>query len=204
MKPVNLSMPGYQVNEYQLVLLPHEDLRERINKIKTAFAEKFKAPNAKFTKPHLGLVSFLSLGMMEERILQRLQAIAMGITPFKLEIKNYGSYPSHTIFFDVITRLPVQHLVSELKQAQRLMKLNQENKPHFFEDPHITLCMKLKPWQYEQGWLEFSHRQFTGRFIADAMLLLKRPAEEKGDFQILKRFEFMNLPVATKQGNLFV
>ena len=91
-------MPGYQVNEYQLVLLPHEDLRERINKIKTAFAEKFKAPNAKFTKPHLGLVSFLSLGMMEERILQRLQAIAMGITPFKLEIKNYGSYPSHTIF----------------------------------------------------------------------------------------------------------
>jgi len=36
------------------------------------------------------------------------------------------------------------------------------------------------------------------------MLLLKRPAGEKGAFQIAKRFEFQNLPVTTKQGNLFM
>jgi len=31
---------------------------------------------------------------------------------------------------------------------------------------------------------------------------LKRPVDEM-KYQIVKRFEFMNLPVATKQGNLF-
>ena len=67
--------------------------------------------------------------------------------------------------------------------------------------PHIA--RKLKPWQYEQGWLDFSNRQFTGRFIADSMLLLKRKAGEKSAFQVARRFDFMNLPVVTRQGNLF-
>lgn len=203
MEAVNFYMPGYKVDEYMVVLAPHQELWDRIKKVKEEFAEKYKAPNARFNRPHIALVNFLTLGMMEEKIVQRLQSIAMGMIPFKVELKDFGSYPSHTIFINVISKLPVQRLVNNLKEAQRLMKLNAENKPHFIEDPHITICMKLKPWQYEQGWLEYSHRHFTGRFIADSMLLLKRPAGEKGAFQIVRRFDFMNLPVSTKQGSLF-
>ncbi|MEO7307107.1 MAG: hypothetical protein ABIR78_00790, partial [Ferruginibacter sp.] len=86
--------------------------------------------------------------------------------------------------------------------AQRLMKFDNDNKPHFILEPHLTIARKLLPWQYEQGWLEYSHKHFTGRFIADSMLLLKRPVGEL-KYQILRRFEFQNLPVATKQGELF-
>ncbi len=75
-------------------------------------------------------------------------------------------------------------------------------KPHFIEESNLTIARKLVPWQYEKAWLEYSHRHFTGRFIADSMLLLKRPVDEM-KYQIVKRFEFMNLPVATKQGSLF-
>ena len=83
------------------------------------------------------------------------------------------------------------------------MTLNKDNKPHFIDDPHITIARKLLPWQYEKGWLDYSHRHFTGRFIADAMLLLKRRVGNKA-YQIVQRFEFMNLPVTTKQGDLFM
>ncbi|MGZ3847199.1 MAG: 2'-5' RNA ligase family protein, partial [Flavisolibacter sp.] len=120
------------------------------------------------------------------------------------ELKDYGTFPSHTIYINVISKLPVQHLVKQLKEAQRLMKLNNENKPHFIDEPHIGIARKLKPWQYEQAALEYAHRQFTGRFIANSMLLLKRKAGDKAAFQIAKRFEFQNLPVTTKQGSLFV
>src|SRR5215208_1153179 len=106
MEPVNFHMPGYRINEYLLVLSPHEDLWNRILKVKGEFAEKFKAPAARYTKPHITLVNFLSLGMMEEKILQRLQTIAMGIAPFKIELKDYGSFPSHTIFINVVSKLP--------------------------------------------------------------------------------------------------
>jgi len=88
-------------------------------------------------------------------------------------------------------------------ETQKLMKLDDDHKPHFIMEPHLTIARKLLPWQYEKGWLEYSNKHFTGRFIADAMLLLKRPVGEKA-YQIAQRFEFQNLPVTTKQGNLFM
>ena len=198
-----ISIPGYRINEYLLVLNPPEDLWQKIMKIKEGFAEKYKNEIAKFTKPHITLINWVSLELMEERMIQRLQTIAMGITPFKVELKDYGSFPTHTIFINVTSKVPIQSLVKEMKEAQKLMTLDKDNKPHFIETPYISICRKLKPWQYEEGWLEFSNRQFTGRFIADSMLLLKRRAGEKVKFQIAKRLEFQNLPVTTKQGNLF-
>ena len=199
-----ISIPGYRINEYLLVLSPSEDLWQKIMKIKEGFAEKYKNDIAKFTKPHVTLINWVSLELMEEKMMQRLQMISMGITPFKVELRDYGSFPTHTIFINVVSKVPIQSLVREMKQAQKLMTLNKENKPHFIETPHLSICRKLKPWQYEEGWLEYSNRQFTGRFIADSMLLLKRTAGEKVKFQIAKRLEFQNLPVATRQGNLFV
>jgi len=198
------SMAGYRIYEYLLVLSPPEEIRNRVVTIKKEFAETYKTEAASRTSPHITLVSFAALGMMEEKILHRLQVITMGVTPFKVELRDYGSFPTHTIFINVVSKLPIQDLVRQLKEGQRLMKLNNENKPHFMDEPHLVICRKLKPWQYEQGWLAFSHRQFTGRFIADSMLLLKREAGVKAPFQIAGRFEFQNLPVTTKQGNLFV
>lgn len=203
MEPIYIQMPGYGVQEYLLVLSPHEDLRNRIIKVKEEFSNKYKAALARNT-PHITLVNFVTWGMIEEKMVQRLQTIAMGFAPFKVELKDYGSFPSHTIFINVVSKLPIQKLVKELRDAQRLMKLNNEHRPHFITEPHLTICRKLKPWQFEQGWLEYSHRHFAGRFIADGMLLLKRPVGEQGSFQIVKRFEFLNLPVATRQGSLFV
>ena len=127
----------------------------------------------------------------------------MGYTPFKVELKNYGSYPSHTIFINIESKHQVQNLIKELRSAQRLMTINKDQKPHFLDNPNITIARKLLPWQYEKGWMEYSQRHFTGRFIADGMLLLKRRVGDKA-YQIVQRFEFMNLPVTTKQGELFM
>jgi 2'-5' RNA ligase len=202
MLPAISTIPGYRIYEYLLVLKPHDELYNRIKSIKREFADVYKAPIAAFIKPHITLVSFLSWSMMEEKIIRRLQLISMGVTPFKVELNNFGSFPSHTIYINVITKEPVKALVKELKATQRLMKCTKEDAPHFIDAPNLTICRGLKPWQYKKGWPEYAHRHFSGRFIADCMLLLKRPVGEKS-FQIAKRFEFMNLPVATRQGSLF-
>jgi 2'-5' RNA ligase len=140
--------------------------------------------------------------MMEEKIINRLKVAAMGTPPFKVVMKDYGSFPSHTIFINVTTRLPIQQLIKEVRQAQRLMK-SPDHDPFFISDPYIAIARKLTPAQYETSWREYAHRSFTGSFIADAMLLLKRREGQRGH-QILERFEFMNLPVVTKQGELFM
>ena len=197
------SIPGCRINEYLLVLQPHEDLRNRIIKVRDEFSDTYKSKAALGSKPHVALLRFTQLEMMEERIMNRLKVVGMGAKPFKVELKNFGSFPTHTLFINVETKVPVHNLVREIRTAQRLMKLDNENKPHFIDEPFIAIGRKLLPWQYEKGWLEYSHRHFSGRFIADSMLLLKR---RKGEYawQIAQRFEFMNLPVTTKQGELFV
>ena len=72
--------------------------------MKEEFSAKYKVPSARYLKPHIALVNFLALEMTEEKILQRLQTIAMGLVPFKIELKDYGNYPSHTIFVNVISK----------------------------------------------------------------------------------------------------
>jgi len=197
------SIPGYKINEYSLVLNPHEDLRNKIVHVKEEFAKKYESKSALYSKPFVSLVTFTQYEMMEERINNHLSTIAMGFQPVKIELRDYGSFPSHTIFINITSKIPVQNLVKQVRtETQRLMKLDEDHKPHFILEPHISIARKLKPWQYEKGWLEYSHRHFTGRFIADAMLLLKRPVGEL-KYQIAKRFEFQNLPVSTKQGELF-
>jgi 2'-5' RNA ligase len=197
-------LPGYHIYEYLIVLNPHEELRNKIMAVKKEFYEKYQAETARWGKPHITLVNFVQYEMMEDRIVTHLKTIAMGFHPIKIELKDYGSFPSHTIYINISSKLPIQSLVKQIRtETQRLMKLNDDNKPHFILEPHLTIARRLLPWQYEKGWLEYSHKHFTGRFIADAMLLLKRPAGEL-KYEIVKRFDFENLPVGTKQGDLFV
>src|SRR3954469_319827 len=168
------SLPGYRICEYLLVLQPHEELRNKIMQTKKEFAAKFEAPSAEWGKPHVTLLRFSQLQMMEERIINRLKMIAMAMPAFKVELKDFGSFPSHTIYVNVDTKVAIQMLVKSLKPAQSLLR-TKEQKPHFIEEAYIPIARKLLPWQYEKGWLEYSNRHFNGRFIAKNMLLLKRP-----------------------------
>jgi 2'-5' RNA ligase len=189
-------------NEYLLVLNPREELCARIQRVKKEFYDAYQAPTAIGGKPNLTLVRFTQLELMEERIVQRLRTIAMGFCPFKVELKDFGSYPTHTIFINVTSKLPIRGLIGEIRDVQRLMKLDKDHKPHFIDEPHLPIARKLLPWQYEKAWLEYSNKSFTGRFIADAMLMLRRREGDRA-WQITERFAFQNLPVGTRQGELF-
>jgi len=204
-----VTIPGYRIYEYLLALSLPGELRNRIMKVKENFAGEYKSDHARRGKPYIPLVNFLQYEMMEERVVNRLRLVAMGFPPFKVELKDFGSFPSHTIYISVTSKLPVQKLVKKIRtETQRLMKLNDDNKPHFIMEPHITIARKLKPWQYEKGWLEYSNKHFTGRFIANGMTLFRRLAVESPGGHLMKynaaaEFQFQNLPVVTKQGELF-
>ena len=198
-----INMPGYRVNEYKIILTPHEELAKRIMSIQKEFNRKFKIEYNSVFLPQLILANFKQIQVYEERIVNRLKIVGMGFHPLKIELKDYGSFPSHTIYINVTSKNGVVELVRKIREdAQRLMKLDAENKPHFMNDGHLTIGRKLKPWQYEQAWLEYKTRQFTGRFIAEGMILLRRKAGEH-KFTPVESFGFENLPVETKQGQLF-
>lgn len=196
------QLPGYRVHEYLLVLQPHAELQQRLIRVKKEFYALCQANSALTGKPHIPLVRFRQLQMLEERIIGRLQTAAMGFYPFRAELNGFGSFPTHTIYAKVATREPVKALIRQLRPLQRLLKLDKEHTPHFIDEPYITIARNLAPWQYEKAWPEYEQKHFTGRFIARDMLLLKRPQGEMR-FYPVQRFTFENLPVNTRQGELF-
>ena len=60
------AMPGYKVNEYLLVLNPHEELRNKIMGVKKDFSEIYKTTTSLYIKPFVTLASFKQLEMIEE------------------------------------------------------------------------------------------------------------------------------------------
>ncbi|MEO6818277.1 MAG: hypothetical protein ABI204_01015 [Ginsengibacter sp.] len=196
-----LKMPGYRVCEYLLVLSPHQVLQEKIGKVKKEINEKYKSSFLLNRKSDIRLARFFSWEMMEEKIINHLKISAMGTSSFKVNLKDYGTFPTHSLFVNVETKVPLQMLVKEIKTARRLMK-SPEKEPFFNNDFYIPLAINLNPAQYNNAWIEYQHRHFTGHFIADNMLLLKKQQGEKY-FQIAARLDFMNLPVSTVQGDLF-
>ncbi len=201
MKTELLSLPGYRLCEYLLVLKPSEDLIEKMTKIKADFYEKYKAESAKWGKPYIALVKFSQLQMMEERLVNRIKMIAMSLPAIKIELKDFGSFPTHTIYINVESKTTVQQLVKQIKPAQSLMR-TQDKKAHFMDNPHMAIARGLSPTQYEEAWLEYSHTHFTGKFIANSLLLLRRPEGTK-PYHTIQSFDFMNMPVVTTQGSLF-
>jgi len=196
-----MFLPGYTINEYKLVIPLPEALEQKIHHIRKDFGSSYQY-RADPGRPHLTLVMFSQLEMVEDRILQKLKTIGMGARPFKMELKDFGSYPAHTIFIKVATREAIKELMSSVKDIQRLLRTDTEHKAYFLNEPVISIARKLKPWQYEKAWLEYSHRQFTGRCIADSLLLLKRK-EGSISWQIVQRIELQDMPVQAKQQQLF-
>ena len=188
--------------EYMVVLQPHEDLYNRVMKIKQEFAGTYENTMAAALKPHIALVRFTQYEIKEPQLHNRVKMLAMSLPSFKVDLDGFGSYPSHTIYIKVQTQEPVKAIAKKLKEAQALMTINKENKPHFLNEPHIAIARKLLPWQYEKGWLEYANRHFHGSFIADTLLFLKRAYGSKA-WQVVERFKMMNLPVETRQGDLF-
>src|SRR5215831_11508435 len=197
-----LSSSGYLVNEYTIVLQPHEELCNTIMHEKKEFAEKFECPEALYVKPRATLVTFKQHELMEPHIIRQLKNITAALSSFKVELKGFGSFPSHTIYINTTSKVQIMDIVKELRASQKLMKLDDDNKPYFLTEPHISIARKLLPWQYEKSWLEYEHKHFHGRFIADHMLLLKRRQGTKA-WQTANKFVFQNIKTEITQGALF-
>lgn len=192
----------HRIAEYLLVLEPHEALKQTIQQVKQYFADTYECPTAAYSKPHITLLNCMQFDMVETRWIPRLQRIVAGTTPFMVELTDFGSFPTHTIYINVRTKNQIVDFVKSLKPLQAMLKLNQEHKPHFITEPHLTIARKLLPWQYEKAWLEYSNSQFTGRFMADHVLLMRKRLDEK-KYEIVNRFKMLGLKQTVEQITLF-
>jgi 2'-5' RNA ligase len=196
-----VSLPGYRVHEYRLMVPLPDALQERIARLRENLHERNRVKLPFALPPSLTVLRGHAFEKTEARLIDRLQHLTMAVSPFKVELQNFAAYPSHTIYIHVPTRSPFQDLVKELKKIKWLMNI-QGHEPHFIPEPHLILAQRLKPMQFTGMWMECEHSEFSGRFIANHLLLMRRRSEDEG-WKPLRRLELLELPSAVKQGVLF-
>lgn len=201
MKQIVQTMPGYRLNEYQLVIMPNEDLRHRIMRVREDFARRYQLEKPSSAPVHFPLIRFSQIEMMEEKVRNALKGIARGIQPFRIELKDYASLPSHSIYLKTASRSPLEDLVRQLRQGGRVLR-SSAGEPQFLQDFNIVVANRLLPWQFEQGWNDYQHRSFNARTMVDGLLLLRKTLQS-GKFAVVEHFPCLNLPVLTRQGVLF-
>jgi 2'-5' RNA ligase len=192
---------GCRLATYLLILTPPPHLADSIVKIKKDFAAKYDCPQAATSLPHITLSQFTLYNTSEPRIIRRIRTIIEGQKNFLVTLKDFGNFPTHTLYIQVQTQDSIRTLVRELKQAQSLLKTDKFNKPYFTDEPHLTIARKLLPWQHEKGWLEMSNSHFTGSFIASEVVLLRRFEGERNT--TIARFSLLGNAVKITQQQLF-
>ena len=196
-------LSSYATAEYLLVIEPHEALRDEIMQVKKYFADSYDCPSAKTGRPNITLVRFQQYEMIEQRVVHRLQLMAAAQASFVVELHDFGSFPTHSIHINVTTQTQIVELVKSLRPIQHLLKIDKDRKPHFITQPFITVARKLLPWQYEKGWLEMSHTHFSGRFVVEHLVLLRKREGEKR-YEVVKKCKLMNAKENIVQGELFI
>jgi 2'-5' RNA ligase len=129
-----MTLPGYRMCEYMLVVQPHEELWQKIMQLKKDFAATYDAPSAEWGKPQITVARFSQLQLMEERIINRLKTIAMAMPAFKIELKDFGSFPSHTLYINVESKTPLQLLVKHTMAIRKELAPIQQQK--FYRPVH--------------------------------------------------------------------
>ena len=143
-----LKKASHTVAEYLLVLQPHQALWNEIKFIKEKFAKDFDCETARRGLPHITLVRFKQYQATESHIRQALRNSIKTLQPFKIEMKGFGSFPSHTIYINIVSKVQIMNTVKAARQGQRFMKMDKDNKPHFITEPHLTIARKLLPCSF--------------------------------------------------------
>lgn len=196
-----LVMPGYRINEYRLIVPLSEALQQTVMQVRNDLHSRYRIPVPFELKPSLTVLHCFAYDGMEAKLMDRIQQIATRSNSFKVELQNFAAYPSHTIYLQVTTRSPFHELAKELKVLKSLTRVP-DHDPHFISEPHLLIAQKLKPFQFTRMWMDCEHTQFTGRFMAGGMVLMKRLAGNAG-FEEVRHFEFSSLAQSVKQGTLF-
>lgn len=196
-----IKMPGYHNSEYLLIISPNRVLEEKIQRLKKDIFLQGDPDFLLNKRPVIRLAQFFCIEMLEERLIRRLREIAMGFAPFTIQLGNYESFPSHTILIPALSKNPIKELVKEFKKAKPLIKSNIQT-PHFYDDFYIPLMMKLPSGRYEQIWNKLKSRQFSGKFLTDAVLLLRKESGSSR-YSIAARLDLSYAPITAIQGSLF-
>jgi len=192
----------YPVNQYMVIIKPDEKVKNRMRRIREMWKQQYDLVPNQMQGGFILLSRFWQYKHLEQKVLDRLQLIAMDAAPFKVHLKDYAMLPQESIGLQIENPAGIYTIVKKMQRDPRLFKTPQ-NHPYFNLQPQaLWLANKLQPQQFEQIAATYRRRHFTADFIAQSMLVLRKAGNDT-KWIVAADYPLQNLAVFSEQGVLF-
>jgi hypothetical protein len=198
-KPLTEKVLKYS-NQYLLVLKPATQVVEKINELRNLIHEDFKTEIFPLSFPYVRLISFTGLKENEQHLINHLVKIGRQLSPVQLILKDFGNFPTHTLFINVASKVSLIDRINFIKKEGKLSSFTIEQ-PQYIDDFYIPVAIKLKPWQFETLSVESYHLNFSASCIINEIQLLIRE-QNTGRLRCISKFPLQNLIKKTSQQGL--
>lgn len=177
------------LTEYIVLVNPNKSVYESVMLEKEYFQDKFGADIATRTLPHITLANLLFKKQMEGALCSCLERICGLQYSFAVALKNFGGFPSHAIYINVLQSESFKKLIVNLKVLECLIKENDCPPLQLVSRLHMTIARRLDEWTYNKAIVEYKERTFSELFTLDKVTLLKRDSryakwQKVGDFSL--------------------
>ncbi|EMR02609.1 2'-5' RNA ligase family protein [Cesiribacter andamanensis] len=185
-----------QENLYFIALVPPEPLCSQIWALKEEMRDKWSSQASLNSPPHITLhMPFTLKENREKAVVQGLQELAEGYKPFSVELDGYGAFPPRVIYLHVTPSDALKRLQSDvgdlMKRGFHIFGEEAGSRPF---RPHLTLASRdLKKEAFEKAWQELREKEFSGRWMAQGITLLRHTGQR---WEELSLAEFADASVA--------
>lgn len=177
---LNLRAFTMRQNLYMLAIMPPAALTDEIEHIRHEFAEKYKAVAALKPPVHITLIPpYKTFPQTEQVLMAALQQWASKQDAFPVVLKDYDFFPGNgVVFIDVVRNDRLGAFRKELRQEfLKIIPASEAKRSSSFH-PHITIGYRDIPRElFPDIEREYSSRQFSAEFIADAFYLWRHTGQ---------------------------
>ena len=156
--------------EYLLVVNLPRYLNAETMREKKYFSQQYKFPQAEKSKPHITLAVMHVDESCEDLIKTAIEELCMVQQPCEVRLSNYGFFPHHTIFLNVVNAFSLIDFVKSVKQKLQLPP----SRSKFMLHPHLTIARGLTQEIFNNSKPEFETKEYKNSFIVQSITLLKR------------------------------
>ncbi len=182
-------MHDHDANLYFIALVPGEELRERVLRIKERMQAEFNAGHALKSPAHITLQMPFKRNKAEENaVVETLGLFAAGEASFDVHLEGFGCFAPRVIFIRLSNPEPVIGLHRRLKPLLLDSLGFAESEIMKSVQPHMTVATRdLTKQAFAEAWSEFQDEEFTGSFSVGSLFLMKHNGRH---WDIFREFAF--------------
>ncbi|PWS31434.1 2'-5' RNA ligase family protein [Pedobacter paludis] len=177
-------------NLFLVCLIPPASIVEDVDVIRNEIADQFNVRESLKRPAHITLYNPVKLSSQEQEeiFFNKLDEVVFA-SPFTQVLKNFSSFPPHTVFIDVEHSDGIMNIQAEINKALKsLLFLEKTNQPKF--NPHLTVAFKdVKPAVFPLIMDEYKERKFKRSFEVSGFSVYKHIDKR---WQPFKEYAFKN------------